>query len=167
MELAILDFIQNNLRCGVLDACMVAVTHLGDLGAVWLAGALVAFVSGKRRLAVSIMVAVVLAGVAGTVVPKPLIARPRPCDIVPAVKLLVARPGDCSFPSGHAATAFAAATVLFCAGNRWRGPALVFAILIAYSRMYLYVHYPTDVLAGMLLGIVCGFVVGEPMTSRT
>jgi undecaprenyl-diphosphatase len=159
MELAVLDFIQNNLRSGALDVLMVIVTYLGEFGAIWLVGAAAAFFTGRRKMGVTIVVAVVLAGIVGSLVMKPLFARARPCDVNLAVSLLVSRPTSYSFPSGHTAVAFAAVTVLFCDKSRWRVPALVLAILIGFSRLYLYVHYPTDVLAGALLGMLCGMLV--------
>ena len=89
---------------------------------------------------------------------KPLIARVRPCDVNTAVQLLVARPDDFSFPSGHTGASFAEVTALYAGGNRLWIPALLLAALISFSRLYLYVHYPTDVLAGILLGAAAGWL---------
>lgn len=85
-------------------------------------------------------------------------ARVRPCDVNPAVDLLISRPEDYSFPSGHTAASFAAVSALFFAGEKklWK-PALLLAVLIAFSRLYLYVHYPTDVLGGIAVGVICGY----------
>ena len=89
---------------------------------------------------------------------KPLVGRARPFTANPSIQLLVSKPADYSFPSGHTAAAFAAVSALFFAGEKkiWKG-ALVLAVLIAFSRLYLYVHYPTDVLAGVLVGSICGY----------
>ena len=80
-------------------------------------------------------------------------------DINDAVRLLIPYPSDYSFPSGHTAVSFAAASALYFAGEKylWKA-ALVLAAFIAFSRMYLYVHYPTDILGGALLGILCGYL---------
>lgn len=88
-----------------------------------------------------------------------LVRRIRPCDIKDAVRLLIPYPSDYSFPSGHTAVSFAAASALYFAGEKylWKA-ALVLAAFIAFSRMYLYVHYPTDILGGALLGILCGYL---------
>ena len=95
--------------------------------------------------------------VAGDCILKPLFARPRPCDVNTAITILVKRPHGHSFPSGHTASAFAAAFAL-CLQNRKLGvPALVLAAFIAFTRLYLYVHFPTDVLGGLVLGIALGF----------
>ena len=86
---------------------------------------------------------------------KNFVARTRPYDVNTGIQLLVAKLRDYSFPSGHTAASFASAAALYFAGEKklWK-PALVLACLIAVSRLYLYVHYPTDVLAGILLGLI-------------
>lgn len=91
---------------------------------------------------------------------KNLVARVRPCDVNTTVQLLIPRPEDYSFPSGHTAASFATTAALFFAGKKkklWI-PALGLSVLIAFSRLYLYVHYPTDVLGGLLVGILCGWI---------
>lgn len=88
---------------------------------------------------------------------KPFVARIRPCDINTAVQLLVPRPDDFSFPSGHTGAFFSASSALYFSRSRLRFPALVLAVLIGFSRLYLYVHYPTDVLAGAVLGALLGW----------
>lgn len=95
---------------------------------------------------------------------KPFVARIRPCDINTAVHLLVPRPDDFSFPSGHTGASFAATSALYFSRSRLRFPALVSAVLIGFSRLYLYVHYPTDVLAGAVLGSLLGWA-GCTLTS--
>lgn len=93
------------------------------------------------------------------VILKPLVARIRPYDVNTAVQLLVSKPVDYSFPTGHTAASFASVVALFMAGERklWK-TALVLAVLIAFSRLYLYVHYPTDVLGGLILGLIAGYL---------
>ena len=93
------------------------------------------------------------------VVIKNLVARTRPFDVNTAVQLLVAKPRDYSFPSGHTAASFASVTALYLAGEKklWK-IALVLAVLIAFSRLYLYVHYPTDVLGGIITGAIAGYI---------
>lgn len=89
---------------------------------------------------------------------KPLVARLRPFEMNTAVQLVIEKPLDFSFPSGHTGAAFAVVSALYFCKNRGWIPALVMAVLIAFSRLYLYVHYPTDVLAGALLGMTAGWI---------
>lgn len=152
MELAVLNWIQT-LRTDWLDGVMVVVSTLGDAGAVWIVLALVLLCFRKtRRAGLTVALALVLDVIVCNGVLKPLFDRVRPCVVNPAVELLVACPTDASFPSGHTAASFAAAGALRAAGSRLWMPGLVLAVLIAVSRLYLYVHWPTDVLAGALLG---------------
>lgn len=90
---------------------------------------------------------------------KNLVARTRPCDVNTAIQLLISHPTDYSFPSGHTAASFTAVAALYFSGDKkiWKA-AIVLGTLIAFSRMYLYVHYPTDILGGALIGIFSGFV---------
>ena len=90
---------------------------------------------------------------------KNLAARTRPYDVNTSVQLLVAKLHDYSFPSGHTAASFASVTALYLAGEKklWK-PALVLAVLIAFSRLYLYVHYPTDILGGIITGCIAAYI---------
>lgn len=158
LDWSILDFIQTHLRSGVLDTLMVWITTLGNGGAVWLAIAAVLLTRKKtRRAGVCLLAAVAVTAVCCNLGLKPLIARPRPCDLDPSVPLLIARPTDFSFPSGHTAASFAAVAVLYYFRCRYWYLAGILAVLIAFSRMYLYVHFPTDILAGALLGLMLGW----------
>ncbi|WP_251212579.1 phosphatase PAP2 family protein [Adlercreutzia murintestinalis] len=155
----LLDALQATLRAPWLDGIMVPITLLGNLGAVWLVlGVVLACLPKQRRVGVAVIVAVVAAGVIGKLIIGEVVMRPRPCDVNPSMHLLIARPFGSSFPSGHTAAACAAVAVLV-AERMPRGltiPCAVLAVLIAVSRLYLYVHYPTDVLAGAVLGIAVG-----------
>ena len=106
-------------------------------------------------MAAALIVDVILCNV----ILKNLIARVRPYDVNTAVQVLVAKPKDFSFPSGHTAASFASVTALYLAGEKklWK-PALALAILIAFSRMYLYVHYPTDIIGGVIFGSLSGYL---------
>ena len=158
-EFAILDWIQANLRNPILDLLMPALTTLGNSGLVWiiLAGVLM-FMPKYRKAGAAVMAGLVLEVICCNLVLKPLVARVRPCDVNTAVQLLIARPGDFSFPSGHTGASFAATAALYCSRSWIWIPSLMLAVLIAFSRLYLYVHYPTDVLAGMLLGVMAGWL---------
>ncbi|MEG2221860.1 MAG: phosphatase PAP2 family protein [Oscillospiraceae bacterium] len=158
-ELAILDWMQTTIRCGFLDTLLPALTRLGDAGLVWIALTAVLLCTKKyRRAGLAMGCALVLDLLCCNLLLKPLVARIRPCDLNRSIQLLVPRPLDYSFPSGHTAASFAATGALFASGTRLWVPAATLSLLIAFSRLYLYVHFPTDVLAGMVLGTVLGFV---------
>ena len=158
-EFALLDWIQGNLRNPVMDLLMPAVTTLGNGGLIWIALAgILLLIPRYRKAGAAVLAGLALEVICCNLVLKPLIARVRPCDVNTAVQLLVARPDDFSFPSGHTGASFAAVTALYAGGNRLWIPALLLAALISFSRLYLYVHYPTDVLAGILLGAAAGWL---------
>ena len=158
MEIHILDMIQN-LRTPIGDVVVPLITRLGDAGIIWIILTVLLLIIPKTRKTGVIMMAALLVDVLlCNVLIKNLVARTRPFDVNTAVQLLVAKPQDYSFPSGHTAASFASVTALYLAGEKkmWKA-ALVLAVLIALSRLYLYVHYPTDVLGGMLLGCLAGY----------
>ena len=90
---------------------------------------------------------------------KNIAARQRPCWLDPSVELLVAVPKDFSFPSGHSLVSFEGAVCIFLFNRKWGIPALMLAVLTAFSRLYLFVHFPTDVLAGIVMGTVIAWSV--------
>lgn len=157
VELAVLKFIQT-LRCGPMDAAMVFISRTGDAGLLWILLAVILLLLRRQRrngLAVSCALLLDL-GVCNLLL-KPLVGRVRPFAVDPTVTLLVPPPGDASFPSGHTAASFAAVLALRAMGSPLWKPALVWACLLAFSRLYLFVHWPTDVLGGILVGAVCGW----------
>lgn len=163
MEIEILNAIQH-WRTPVLDRIMLLATHLGDGGALWLVAALVLLLLPKtRRIRFAVSVSLLLEVLCCNVILKPLVGRIRPRDVNQAVTLLVPRPLDYSFPSGHTGGSFAAVSALYFGKKKLWIPCLVLACLIAFSRLYLYVHFPTDVLAGAALGILTGWA-GERTT---
>lgn len=158
MELAILDFIQSSLRCGILDSVMTFITGLGDSGKIWIACMLLLILIPRTRKAgLAMGIALALEIICCNVILKPFVARIRPCDINTVVQLLIERPLDYSFPSGHTASSFAATFALYFSKKKLWIPAVILAGLIGFSRLYLYVHYPTDILAGALIGIMTGW----------
>lgn len=159
MEIHILDMIQN-LRTPIGDVVVPLITRLGDAGIIWIILTVLLLIIPKTRKTGVIMMAALLVDVLlCNVFIKNLVARTRPFDVNTAVQLLVAKPQDYSFPSGHTAASFASVTALYLAGEKkmWKA-ALVLAVLIALSRLYLYVHYPTDVLGGALAGAISGYL---------
>lgn len=157
-ELAILDWIQLHLHCGFLDAVLPAVSWTCNHGELWILLAVVLLlVRNQRRYGAAVACALVLDLVSCNMVLKPLVGRVRPFAVNAAVELLTAPPLDASFPSGHTAASFAAVFALKTAGSPLWKPALAVAVVMAFSRLYLYVHWPTDVLGGALLGAAVGW----------
>ncbi len=146
-------------RLPVFDLPMWILSAIGRGGLVWLVLAVVLAVWKRRpRILMSMALAVVLATALTDHLIKPLVARERPFLRTPAVLVIGSRPDDASFPSGHAANAFAGAAVLSAIGAAfWWAWAL--AVAIAYSRVYVGVHYPLDVCGGALIGVLCGLFV--------
>lgn len=175
IEFRILDFLQG-MRTPVGDAVMCFITKLGNAGMIWIVLAVILLLIPKtrkphkgiplwpfgpdtRKTGIVMMAALCINLVVCNGILKNLFARIRPCDVNTQIQLLIARPDDFSFPSGHTAASFAAVAALYFSGERklWK-PALVLACLFAFSRLYLYVHYPTDILGGILVGIAAGYV---------
>ena len=155
-ELEILNQLQK-LHTPVLDKIMVFITNLGSAGIIWIILTVVCLIIPRTRKVDLILCNGIL---------KNLVARTRPCDVNKSIQLLIKRPWDYSFPSGHTAASFASVTALYLAGEKklWK-PALALGCVIAFSRMYLYVHYPTDILGGVIIGILSG-VLGYKIIRR-
>ena len=135
IDWSILHWVRDVLTCPFLDFLMPKLILLSNGGAVWL-------------LAVGMLV--------GNVCLKNFIARPRPCWLDSSVRLLIADPTDYSFPSGHTLSSVIGATFLTKTDRRFGYAAIPLAALIAFSQLYLYVHFPSDVLAAAVLGVMIG-----------
>ena len=155
-EFAFLDWLYQ-FRNPVMNAISIFFDYAGAHGEIWIAFTLLLLLFRRTRKAgFAMAVALVLYMAAGHFFLKPLFARPRPCDVNTAITILVKRPHGHSFPSGHTASAFAAAFALWLQNRKLGVPALVLAAFIAFTRLYLYVHFPTDVLGGLVLGLALG-----------
>ena len=168
-EFAILDWIRSHLSSGFMDVLMPAVTFLGNGGWFWIVcGIALLFFRRYRKWGVYLLSAMLVGLLIGNLGLKPLIARARPCW-VRDVELLIEMPKDFSYPSGHTLHSVIAATVLCLVDKRFRLPAIVLASLIAFSRLYLYVHFPTDILGGALMGILLALAtvwIGETVRKK-
>lgn len=154
IEGPILLWIQESLRMDFLTPVVTFITHLGDSGWFWIACAAVCLILSKtRRLGVTMSVSMLLNMFATNVFLKNIVARTRPYIAVEGLHRIIEAQSDYSFPSGHTACSFAAAVVVFLMCPRKVGvPALVLAFLISLSRLYVGVHFPTDVLGGAVVG---------------
>ncbi len=170
-DLPILNWIQAHMQSTFLDFIMPFITILGDAGIFWIACAVILmFIPKYRKTGFGMAIAMIFGVVVCNMLMKPLIGRIRPYDYNLQVlklnwqdflvhgKLLVETPHDFSFPSGHTIASFEGAVVILKNDKRLGIPALILAILISFSRMYLYVHYPTDVIASVILGTIFALI---------
>ena len=153
MELKILDWLQT-IRTPIGDALMCFITSLGNVGAIWIVLAVVLIAIPKtRKSGIIVAAALIIDAALCSGILKNVFCRIRPFDVNTAVQVLI------TFPSGHTSASFAAATALYLAKERKLfATTLVLACLIAFSRMYLYVHYPTDIIGGILIGITSAYL---------
>ena len=143
-------------RVQALNAPMWLASVVGRAGFVWFAIAAVVAARQRRRCAFTVvLLAVLLGSVTANDIVKPVVRRTRPFDAMPGT-VIGGRPNDASFPSGHSTTAFAAALTLSRVAPAGAPVWWALAALIAFSRVYLGVHYPLDVLGGAALGVACG-----------
>lgn len=159
MDFSILYAIQN-MRNPVMDGIILALTNImGSYGQIWLiVGVVLCIFKKTRSCGVTVLISYVLVFIVGQYGLKDLIARARPCHLDETVELLVKRPSSFSCPSTHSAWAFAAATSIFLYFRKSGIGVMIVAALIAFSRLYLFVHFPTDVLFGAVLGIALAFI---------
>lgn len=160
-DLPILDWIQANLANPFLDKAMPYITMLGDAGIFWMVvAALLAFTKKYRKIGFGMAFAMAMGLLVCNIILKPLVGRIRPYDFQETlgvtINLLIEKQHDFSFPSGHTIASFEACTVMMLGSRKLGIPATLLAILIAFSRLYLYVHYPTDVIASVILGTLFG-----------
>lgn len=158
-ELEILNQIQKIFKCGFLDAVMPVITLFGDGGIFWIALSVIFIIFKKtRKMGITMGLSLAMGFILGNLCLKNIVARIRPYDLNADISLLVKKLHDYSFPSGHTLASFEAAVSIIMYNKKIGIPALALAGLIAFSRLYLYVHYPTDVLAALVLGTVIAMV---------
>lgn len=158
-EFYILDFIHKKLSNPIMDVLMKFVSFLGSFGIIWIVLTIILFCTKNHRLlgrSMAVNLAVNL--VACNFIIKPIVARLRPFEFNQSINLLVSAPIDSSFPSGHTLFAFAAATIIFIYNKKVGLLMYLFACTMAFSRLYLYVHFPTDVAFGAFLGIILAII---------
>lgn len=153
-EFSILYALQE-LHNPVLDKIMLGITSLGDDGIFWIAIGIICLIFKKhRKMGLQLLLSMLCTFILGNLILKNIFARPRPCDIDTAVTLILSRPHGHSFPSGHSINSMVAAVALFLNNKKIGIPALIIATLIGFSRLYLFVHFPTDVLGGFVIAIL-------------
>ena len=170
-DLPILDWIQANLQSAFLDTAMPIVTMFGDGGIFWMVCAVLLLIFPRtRKIGLGMGFAMMMGLLLCNLTLKPLVARIRPYDLQMqefgiVIQLLDGGMHDFSFPSGHTIASFEAAVVLLKNSRKMGIPAMILAVLIAFSRLYLYLHYPTDVLASIILGTLLA-LIGDAIAAK-
>ncbi|MBQ2904560.1 MAG: phosphatase PAP2 family protein [Clostridia bacterium] len=170
-DLSVFRWVQG-IQNGFLDALMVGVTTLGNAGAVFIVlGFVLLFTKKYRKAGLAVLVALIVMLLCSDLFLKEFFARPRPFNLFESdpekyaawaeeyvFPGLVYKPSSYSFPSGHTASAFAAATALLWHSRKWGVPTVIFAAIMGFSRIYVQVHYCTDVFGGIIAGAICGLI---------
>ena len=172
-DLPILNWIQANIQCTFLDTTMPVITHMGSAGFLIVFAVFMMLLKKYRRTGFSVALSMVFGLLICNIILKPGIARIRPYDYQEQmgilINLLIEKQHDFSFPSGHTIATFEAATAIFLNHKKMGTVALILASIIAFSRLYLYIHYPTDVFTSIILGvalaILANWIVGKVMAA--
>ncbi len=160
IDLNLLKLIHDNLQNPVLDKIVPIITALGNGGIVWIIISVILMITKKyRKIGLMCAAALIVNTIIGEGILKHTFQRQRPFTEVAGINLLVSKPSSYSFPSGHTSTAFAAAIVLASQLKKYKVHLMTIAGLLAFSRLYLFVHYPSDVLAGIIVGLISAKLV--------
>ncbi|MGN1011797.1 MAG: phosphatase PAP2 family protein [Clostridia bacterium] len=159
IDFSILYWIQDHIVCAALTPVMKLFTTLGNGGILWIIiGILLLFFKKTRSIGIASLLSLALVAILNNEIIKAIVQRPRPFTYVD-IELLITAPGGYSFPSGHTSSSFAAATAVFLKNKKLGAVLLVCAALIGFSRMYFFVHFPSDVFVGMIEGILTAVAV--------
>ena len=170
-DLSVFQWIQS-IQNEIFDALIVGITTLGNGGVVFIAlGLLLLFTKKYRKAGLAVIVALLVMLLCNDLFLKEFFARPRPFNLFETdhekyafwakdyvYPELISKPTSFSFPSGHTASAFAAAIALLWHNRKIGIPVTIFSALMGFSRIYVEVHYCTDVIAGVVSGIICALV---------
>ena len=159
IDFSSLYWIQDHIVCAALTPVMKLFTTLGNGGILWIIiGILLLFFKKTRSIGIASLLSLALVAILNNEIIKAIVQRPRPFTYVD-IELLITAPGGYSFPSGHTSSSFAAATAVFLKNKKLGAVLLVCAALIGFSRMYFFVHFPSDVFVGMIEGILTAVAV--------
>lgn len=150
----ILLWIQQHIRKEILNPAVIFITNLGNSGWFWLVlSAIFVFLAKYRKIGLTALIAMLIGFIITNLCVKNMVHRIRPYEIVEGLEFIGVRPSDFSFPSGHSTCSMAASVVMY---KKFSGAVGIFllalGIFICLSRLYVGVHYPTDVAAGMIIG---------------
>lgn len=156
----ILFFIKNHIQNKYLDKLMPMITNMGNLGVIWIVMAAALILNEPYELiGYMVILTLIISSIVGEGIIKHIVRRARPYNKQTRIKLLIAKPISYSFPSGHTLSSFAVAEVLSMYFVKYKLIFMAIACLIALSRVYLFVHYPTDVIAGIILGVLFSKII--------
>lgn len=158
MDIALLNWIQQ-FSNEFLDKFFVFFTRIGDYGELWILICII-FLLFKRTRKAGILglLALLIEAILVMFVLKPMFDRPRPY-ITYNFPILIPTPSGSSFPSGHTAASFAVAIMLYLKDVPFKRTIMGLAALMSYSRLYLYVHYPSDILGGFVIALVIALLL--------
>lgn len=164
-EIKILDFIRNNLSCPFLDTFFKNYTQFGGVMFMVALSAVLLMIKKTRKTGLNTALALIIGIIVSNLIIKNIFDRVRPYDFNKAVKLIVPPEKDSSFPSGHSMSSFAVAVSVWLHNKKIGAAVFCFAALIAFSRVYIYVHYPSDVLVGIFIGVMSA-IVGKYLSDK-
>lgn len=152
LDTNILFWIQDAIRNDVLDIIIPFYTSLGEDGIIWIALGIVLLIPKKyRKTGIMVLATLLVMLVVNNIVLKNLIARSRPCWTYPEMVQLVHNPSSYSFPSGHTTSAFAVAFTVLSQHKKLGKVLIIMSAIMAFTRLYVFVHYPTDIYGGILV----------------
>ncbi len=147
------------IRTDFLNTVMLFATRLGDKGIIWIIlGIVLLFFKKTRKTGACVLAALLVNFALVNLTIKPLVGRLRPFELRESIKLILPPPHDYSFPSGHASASFAASVSVLAHSRKWGIVAVFIACIITFSRLYLYVHFPTDIIGGIFFGLLSSFI---------
>lgn len=160
IDFRILNLIQRKMRCRFLDYIMPKISMAGNFGIIWILSAVLFLLSKKYEyMGEQILCGLILGVIIGNVILKHLFSRVRPFQVDNTKQLLIKAPMDFSFPSGHTLSSVISVCILLHTNVVFGIIAAVLCLLMLFSRMYLFVHYPSDILGGIVLGIIISEIV--------
>ena len=157
----ILFFIRNYIRNDVLNVIVPFYTHLGEDGIIWITLGVIMLIPKKtRKCGIMVLAALLVMLVVNNIILKNIVARPRPCFFYPdMVDGLVKVPSSYSFPSGHTVSAFAVAFTVYSQHKKFGIVTIIMAALMAFTRLYVFVHFPTDIYGGIIVAAGIAYFV--------
>lgn len=158
-EFRVLDSIQKYFSGNFMDNIMPKISSLGNAGLIWIIFTIVMLLfKNTRKYGYTCGLSLIIMLFTGNIFIKNIVCRLRPFQIRDYINLIINPPLDSSYPSGHTYASFAFATALLCCNKKLGIPAIILACMISFSRLYLYVHFPSDVFCGILIGILTSLI---------